>query len=75
VKSHQLTSSRSVRDDNPAPCLLKGRIMLTVEEYLEIALGGNMNIGTLKLQAWYDIMTTYAKYYHKEMSDTESEGK
>lgn len=40
--------------------------MKTVEEYLNIALGGNMNIATLKPKFWHEIMTDYAKYYHKE---------
>ena len=37
----------------------------TASEFLEIALGGNLNIKTLKLRAWHEIMTDYAKYYHK----------
>lgn len=37
--------------------------MKTVEEFLEAALGGNMNITTLKPLAWHEIMTDYAKHY------------
>lgn len=40
--------------------------MKTVEEYLNVALGGNMNIATLKPKFWHEIMTDYAKHYHKE---------
>ena len=39
--------------------------MKTAKEFLSIALGGNMNISTLKPKAWHEIMTDYAKYYHK----------
>ncbi len=34
------------------------------EMYLSRALGGNLNISTLKLKFWYGIMNDYAKYYH-----------
>ncbi len=36
--------------------------MMEAKEYLSIALGGNMNIGTLTLSAWYDIMEGYARH-------------
>ncbi len=41
---------------------------MNAEEYLKVALGGNMNISTLKPAAWHDIMTDFAKHYHKELS-------
>lgn len=41
---------------------------MNAEEYLKVALGGNMNIRTLKPAAWHDIMTDFAKHYHKELS-------
>lgn len=43
--------------------------MRTAEEHLNIALGGNMNISTLKPKAWHEIMTNYAKHYHKEATN------
>tara|TARA_R110000803_G_scaffold16034_1_gene44136 strand:+ start:63 stop:353 length:291 start_codon:yes stop_codon:yes gene_type:complete len=39
---------------------------MTSKEYLEIALGGNMTIATLKPLAIEEIMTDFAKQYHKE---------
>ena len=33
---------------------------MEAEEYLKIALGGNMNISTLTPLAWHDIMDSYA---------------
>lgn len=41
---------------------------MNAEEYLKVALGGNMNISTLKPLAWHEIMTDFAKHYHKELS-------
>ena len=40
--------------------------MKTPLEHLELALGGNMNIRTLRPKAFAEIMQDYAKYYHKE---------
>ena len=40
--------------------------MKTPLEHLELALGGNMNIGTLRPKAFTEIMQDYAKHYHKE---------
>jgi len=34
---------------------------VNAEEYLNAALGGNMNISTLKPIAWHEIMEGYAK--------------
>ena len=35
------------------------------KDYLDIALGGNMNISTLKLKFWYEIMVEFAKAYYQ----------
>ena len=35
---------------------------MNAEQYLNVALGGNMNIGTLKLLAWHEIMEGYARH-------------
>ena len=35
---------------------------MDAEEFLKVALGNNMNIGTLKLLAWQEIMEAYAKH-------------
>jgi len=35
---------------------------MNAEQYLNEALGGNMNIGTLKPQAWHEIMEGYARH-------------
>ncbi len=42
------------------PCSAMG--LMNAEEYLKGALGGNMNISTLKPLAWHEIMEAYAKY-------------
>lgn len=44
---------------NPVDCIR--RTTMNAEEYLKDALGGNMNISTLKPKAWHDIMEGYAK--------------
>ena len=46
----------------------------TAEEFLVIALGGNMNIATLKLKAWHEIMTDYAKHYHLQLTNYDAGG-
>jgi len=38
----------------------------SAEEYLKNALGGNMNISTLKLKFWYEVMQEYAEAYSKK---------
>jgi hypothetical protein len=35
---------------------------MNAEQYLNEALGGNMNISTLKPLAWYEIMEGYARH-------------
>jgi len=35
---------------------------MNAEQYLSVALGGNMNISTLKPLAWHEIMEGYAQY-------------
>jgi hypothetical protein len=40
--------------------------MKTSKEHLEIALGGNMNTSSLTTLAIQEIMTDFAKQYHKE---------
>jgi len=35
---------------------------MNAEQYLNEALGGNMNIGTLKPLAWHEIMEGYARH-------------
>ena len=40
--------------------------MKTPKEFIETALGGNMNISTLKLKVWEEMLGDYAKYYHEE---------
>ena len=35
---------------------------MNAEQYLNVALGGNMNIITLKPLAWYEIMDGYARH-------------
>jgi len=35
---------------------------MNAEQYLNVALGGNMNIITLKPLAWYEIMEGYARH-------------
>ena len=40
--------------------------MTTSKKHLEIALGGNMNTSTLTAFAIEEIMTDFAKQYHKE---------
>ena len=40
--------------------------MKTSEEYLNVALDFNLNISTLKLKFWTEIMAEYAEYYHQE---------
>jgi hypothetical protein len=35
---------------------------MNAEQYLNLALGGNMNIGTLKPLAWHEIMEGYARH-------------
>jgi uncharacterized CHY-type Zn-finger protein len=35
---------------------------MNAEQYLNEALGGNMNISTLKLLAWHEIMEGYARH-------------
>jgi len=42
---------------------------MNAEQYLNVALGGNMNISTLKLKAWYEIMEDYAQ--HKTVESKE----
>jgi hypothetical protein len=44
---------------------------MDAKEYLEISLGGNMNISTLTPSAWHDIMTGFAKHYHKELAESD----
>ena len=44
--------------------------MITPLEHLELALGGNMNIRTLKPKAFAEIMEDYAKHYYKEQFET-----
>ena len=44
--------------------------LVTAEEFLDEALGGNMNISALKPLAWHEIMTAYAKHYHEAKSDS-----
>lgn len=41
------------------------------KEYLEIALGGNMNVSTLTLLAWHEILESYAKLIIKESGQPE----
>jgi len=45
--------------------------MMNAEQYLNVALGGNMNISTLTPLAWHEIMEDYAKYRLKQ-SDSDS---
>ena len=40
----------------------------TAEEFLNKALGGNMNISTLKPAAWHEILRQFAEHYHKAKS-------
>jgi len=35
---------------------------MNAEQYLNVALGGNMNISTLKPLAWHEIMEGYARH-------------
>jgi len=44
---------------------------MKAKEYLEMALGGNMNISTLTLSAWEDILTSYGKIQVKESKQPE----
>lgn len=44
---------------------------MKAKEYLEIALGGNMNISTLTLSAWEDILTSYGNIQVKESKQPE----
>lgn len=39
---------------------------MNAEQFLNIALGGNMNISTLKPLAWHEIMESYAQYKIKK---------
>ena len=43
--------------------------MMNAKEYLNVALGGNMNIGTLTPLAFEEIMEDYARYKLLERSD------
>jgi len=47
------------------------------EEYLRTALGNNMNISTLKLKFWTEVMTDFAREFHeakmKEITDADIE--
>ena len=42
---------------------------MNAEQYLNEALGGNMNIGTLKPLAWHGIMEGYARQKRAEATD------
>ena len=42
---------------------------MDAEEYLNVALGGNMNISTLKPLAWHEIMEGYARHYYKRRAE------
>ena len=42
---------------------------MNAKEYLNVALGGNMNIGTLTPLAFEEIMEDYARYKLLERSD------
>ncbi len=44
---------------------------MDAKEYLEVSLGGNMNISTLTPSAWHDIMTGFAKHYHRELAESD----
>ena len=48
---------------------------MNAEEFLKVALGGNMNMSTLKPLAWYGIMESYAKHALQESKNgvTEAE--
>jgi hypothetical protein len=35
---------------------------MNAKQYLNVALGGNMNISTLKPLAWHEIMESYAQH-------------
>lgn len=39
---------------------------MNAKEYLEMALGGNMNVSTFTLSAWEDLLESYAKIKVKE---------
>lgn len=39
------------------------------EEYLKMALGGNMNISTLSLNFWYEVMTEFATLHAQQMAE------
>ena len=41
--------------------------MKTPKEFLETALGGNMNTSTLTLNFWEEIMADYAKYVSSQL--------
>ena len=41
---------------------------MNAEQYLHEALGGNMNISTLKPLAWYEIMDGYANQKMREVA-------
>lgn len=44
---------------------------MEAKEYLEMALGGNMNISTFTVSAWCDILESYAKLRIKESGQPE----
>ena len=45
---------------------------MTPKEYLEMALGGNINVSTLTLLAWEDLFNAYAKIRIKESGQPEA---
>lgn len=46
---------------------------MNAEQYLNEALGGNMNIGTLKPLAWHEIMEGYARHKLAEALKTSAQ--
>ena len=59
VTTAHARSVRSSESTRTAGCATR---LMNAEEYLHIALGGNMNISTLKPLAWHEIMEAYAEY-------------
>ena len=46
---------------------------MNAEQFLNEALGGNMNISTLKPLAWHEIMASYAQHKIKEVAHSASD--
>ena len=46
---------------------------MNAEQFLNEALGGNMNISTLKPLAWHEIMESYAQHKIKEVAHSASD--